>query len=302
VSRLTGFLKPCYVFAPRTLVRRVGISLFPSQRSLQVIRLPWGAALEVNPNEGIGRELVCQNVFDIAVTETVWRLLKAGDVAVDVGANIGYVTSLFAARVGSRGRVESFEPHPRIFARLRENVRNPNFGAGSVPIGLHECALGSRDATARLFEPNAFCMNEGASTLVAPDAAAPANSGGLEIRLARLDTVLADCDIALLKVDVEGFEAEVFAGAERLLAQQRIRNIIYEAHDCERSSLHSVLSEYGYSVFGIGHDLLGLRITPGDAAPKVDRSWESPSYLATLRPSTVLPSFRARGWQVLQRC
>lgn len=303
MSRLTGLLKPCYVFAPRTLVRRVGISLFRPQDSRQIIRLPWGAALEVNANETIGRELVCQNVFDIAVTETAWRLLKAGDVAVDVGANIGYITSLFAARVGARGRVEAFEPHPRIFARLRNNTTNLGLGSAPVTVGLHECALGGRDGTAQLFEPSAFGINEGASTLVAqPDAGPLASSGGFEIRLARLDTVLADCDIALLKVDVEGFEAEVFAGAERLLARQKIRNIIYEAHDCERSALHQLLFQYGYSVFGIGHDLFGPRITPGTAAPMVDRRWESPSYLATLSPSAVLATFRARGWQVLQRC
>lgn len=298
--RLTGLLKPCYVFAPRTLIRRVGISLFPPQSSRQVVRLPWGATLEVNANESIGRELTRQNLFDIAVTETAWRLLQPGDVAVDVGANIGYVTSLFAARVGSQGRVEAFEPHPRIFTELRQNVRRLNFAAAPVMIRLHECALGSRDGTARLIEPRAFGINEGTSTLVAPpDAPASQDNAGFEIRLARLDTVLADCDIALLKVDVEGFEAEVFAGAEQLLARRKIRNIIYEAHDCERSGLHELLAQYGYSVFGIGHDLFGPRITPGTAAPSVDRGWESPSYLATLSPNVVLVSFRARGWQVL---
>jgi FkbM family methyltransferase len=303
MAALTGLLKPCYVFAPRTLARRIGMSFARAGQSIETVRLPWGSVIEVNANEGIGRELIRQNVFDIAVTEAAWRLLKAGDIAVDVGANIGYITSLFAAKVGSQGRVESFEPHPRIFARLRKNVHNFKCGTPPATIGLHECALGSRDGAARLFEPSAFRVNEGASTLVTgPDAIGIQDSAGFEIRLARLDTVLADSEIALLKVDVEGFEAEVLAGAERLLARQRIRNIVYEAHDCERSPLHSLLSEYGYSVFGIGHDLFGLRITPGIAAPKVDRRWESPSYLATLSPSAVLPSLRARGWQVLQRC
>jgi FkbM family methyltransferase len=303
VSSITGLLKPCYVFAPRTLVRRLGMSLLPFQCPAQVVHLPWGTSLEVNASEGIGRELLHQNVFDIAVTETAWRLLKADDIAVDVGANIGYITSLFAARVGPRGRVESFEPHPRIFARLRQNVCNLKLGAKPTPIELHECALGDRDGTAQLIEPTSFSINEGASTLVATeDGASPESPSGFEIRLARLDSVLGDCDIALLKVDVEGFEARVLAGAERLLARRRITNIIYEAHECERSPVHAILSHYGYSVFGIGHDLLGLRITPGTAAPRVDRRWESPSYLATLIPDAALALVRARGWQVLRGC
>jgi FkbM family methyltransferase len=259
--------------------------------------------LEVNPNEGIGRELVHQNVFDIAVTETAWRLLHPGDVAVDVGANIGYMTSLFAARVGREGHVEAFEPHPRIFARLRKNVSHFGLQAAPAKLGLHECALGSHDGTARLFESSAFSLNEGASTLATTrETVSSEQSPGFEVRVARLDGIITDCEIALLKVDVEGFEGEVFAGARQLLASGKIRNVIYEAHDCERSQLHGLLSGYGYAILGIGHDLFGPRFTPGSAAPRVDRIWESPSYLATLSPAMALSALRARGWSVLHAC
>lgn len=298
MSAISGILKPCYVFAPRTLARRVRLKVFGAGDDTQTVQLPWGAALEVNTGEVIGRELLCQNVFDIAVTEASWRLLRPGDLAVDVGANIGYITSLFAARVGSGGRVESFEPHPRIFARLRQNMhRFPEGSARSVC--LHECALADRDGTARLFEPRVFGMNEGTSTLL-EQSADSAGNGGFEIRVARLDTVLQDRDIALLKIDVEGFEGAVLAGAADALAGKRIRNIIYEAHDCERSPLHALLADHGYSVFGIGHDLFGLKLAAGVTAPAIDRSWESPSYLATLEPGIALRAMRARGWQVLR--
>jgi FkbM family methyltransferase len=299
MARVSGFLKPCYVFAPRTLLRRVRLG-WSRSGSPQVVQLPWGATLEVNPHETVGRELLRQNVFDIAVSETVWRLLKSGDVAVDAGANIGYVTTLLAARVGAGGRVEAFEPHPRIFARLRANAGRAIHGRSAATIRLHQCALGSRDGSARLSEPTGFHVNEGAATL-APRAEADANgaAGSLEVRLAKLDTVLGDCEIALLKVDVEGFEAEVFRGAERLLARHRIKNIIYEAHECERSHLHELMVRHGYTVFGIGYDLFGLRITAGTAAPKVDRAWESPSYLATLNPHDVVQLLGPRGWRVL---
>jgi len=275
---------------------------FRSQAALTSVRLPWGAVIEVNAEETIGRELLHQNVFDIAVTETAWRLLDRGDVAVDVGANIGYLTTLFAAKVGSLGRVESFEPHPRIFARLRENVhRLGPVAAGAI--GLHECALGSRDGTACLWEPSAFDTNEGTSTMaIKPGAGAYGRGCGFQVRQARLDTVLADREIALLKVDVEGFETEVLEGAGNLLARHRIRNIIYEAHERERSPLHEPLAAHGYAIFGIGHDLFGLRITPGNSAPRIDSAWESPSYLATLSSGQVLSALRPRGWQVLRAC
>lgn len=304
MSAFSGLLKPCYVFAPRTLVRRVGMALLRPERTVETVRLPWGAVIEVNANEGIGRELFRQNVFDIAVSETAWRLLKPGDMAVDVGANVGYMTSLFAARAGTAGRVESFEPHPRIFTRLRRNLHSAETNAPPVNVRLHDCALGDRDGIAQLVEPQVFSINEGASTVGRRDAVpeTSASAHGFDIRIARYDSVLADCEVALLKVDVEGFEPQVLAGAERALAQRRIHNVIYEAHDCERSELHALLARYGYAIFGIGHDLLGLRLTPGVAAPKVDRGWESPSYLATLHPREVVAALRPHGWRVLHPC
>jgi len=301
MSALTGLIKPCYVFAPRTMVRRIALSVLPSQRSVTTVRLPWGAVMEVNPNEGIGRELMHQNIFDIAVSETAWRLLRPGDVAVDVGANIGYMTSLFAARVGASGRVEAFEPHPRIFARLRHNARSLVRAGAVADVRLHDTALGSRNGAAQLIEPPIFGINEGASTVaLGPVEPGPGDENRFEVSVARFDSLFPHERIALLKVDVEGFEAEVFAGAERALTRQRIQTVIYEAHDCERSGLHSLLSAHGYSLFGIGHDLFGPKLTPGSTAPSVDRAWESPSYLATLDPTGVQRALRPRGWRVLR--
>ena len=53
--------------------------------------------------------------FDLISCEAIWRLLDEGELALDVGANIGYMTSLMAARLGKNGRVIAFEPHPVLF-------------------------------------------------------------------------------------------------------------------------------------------------------------------------------------------
>jgi FkbM family methyltransferase len=283
------------------MVRRIAMNLFPSQHLVTTVRLPWGALIEVNGKEGIGRELLRQKIFDIAVSETAWRALKPGDVAIDVGANIGYMTSLFAARVGPTGRVEAFEPHPRIFARLKHNVQS--FLPACTTVRIQNIALAGRDGSAQLIEPPIFGINEGASTVArGMSASEPGGRNGFEVRTAKFDSLFTCDHIALMKVDVEGFEGEVLAGAEHALAQRRIKSVIYEAHDCEGSALHALLSRYGYSVFGIGHDLFGPKLTPGSAAPSVDRAWESPSYLATLDPAGVQRAMRRRGWQVLHAC
>src|SRR5258705_3937434 len=59
---------------------------------------------------------------EIAVLE---RYLKPGDVFVDVGANIGYLTAVGASLVGPTGPVHSFQPMPEYFQRL-ESLRAPN--------------------------------------------------------------------------------------------------------------------------------------------------------------------------------
>ena len=62
-------------------------------------------------------------MYETEVTESLWRLARVGDLAVDVGANIGYMTSILAVKAGARGKINSFEPHPTIFQRLRLNVK-----------------------------------------------------------------------------------------------------------------------------------------------------------------------------------
>jgi FkbM family methyltransferase len=301
MKAVTGLIKPCYLFAPRALARRIGLMFSEAHDSRALVQLPWGSRIEVNTREGIGRELFRQNLFDIAVSETAWRLLRPGDRAVDVGANIGYMTSLFAMRTGPSGTVDSFEPHPRILKRLERNVASIASDPAAARITVHRCALGSHAGTARLLEPSIFGLNEGAATVarrpveLEPSGAADA----YDVDIARLDAILDAQRIALLKVDVEGFEPQVLAGAERLLAACTIEHIIYEAHECEQSEVHRILNGYGYSIFGLGHTLFGPRITAGSRAPRVDRSWESPSYLATLSPRNVQAALRGRGWRIL---
>lgn len=50
------------------------------------------------------------------------NILKAGDVVVDIGANIGIYALTAAQHIGPEGRVLAFEPHPRTLAKLRRNI------------------------------------------------------------------------------------------------------------------------------------------------------------------------------------
>src|SRR5882724_1375106 len=104
--------KPEYWFRPRQLCRKAFFELGYYTRTASAwVYLPWGLRVAVNPHESIGKSLLTHGVYDLAVSETIWRLTEPGDSCLDVGANIGYMTSLLAVRAAESGKVFSFEPH-----------------------------------------------------------------------------------------------------------------------------------------------------------------------------------------------
>jgi FkbM family methyltransferase len=135
------------------------------------------------------------------------RFLRPDDTVVDVGANIGLVTLTAAKLVGAAGRVVAVEPHPRTFAYLCDNVRLNRLGE---IVRLHCVALAEREGRRRIEE---FPGDDSQNRMAAGAA------GGLEVAVDTLDRLLTvDQPVALLKIDVEGYERFVLGGAERTLA------------------------------------------------------------------------------------
>ncbi|MGQ0703333.1 MAG: FkbM family methyltransferase [Gemmatimonadales bacterium] len=179
----------------------------------------------------------------------LWRsLTRAGDVAVDAGANFGWFTTLFATLAGRDGLVLAFEPVPATFARLEEHVTlNP----GPARVVLRAAALAECAGTGSVTIP-AGASGEASLT-------SGATPGGLAVPLVRLDDELAaigldGCD--LLKLDVEGAELRALRGARRTLRGPRPPIILVElnAAACrsagyEPAALYDFLHEAGYDAF-----------------------------------------------------
>src|SRR6059058_5875426 len=115
--------KPQYVFQPTRCLHRILRHRSRQQGSgWGETVLPWGLPLTFHTGEYIGSEIAKLGLYDLCVSETLYRLLDPGELAVDAGANIGQMTSLLAARAGAAGRVLAFEPHPDVFKELSVNV------------------------------------------------------------------------------------------------------------------------------------------------------------------------------------
>lgn len=298
---VSGLLKPCYLFAPATLARRIYLSFSWPKSNPTDVRLPWGMDIEVNPNDSIGGEIFRQRIFDLGVSECAWRLLAPGDQALDAGANIGYMTMLFAARVGKAGVVHSFEPHPQVCAKLQRNVDRIHQRRNAGRVVVHECALGDSCGTAELIETDYFAINEGTAKIESAAEVDAPNVRRHSVPLKTLDSLFPTEAFALLKIDVEGFEAKVLQGAERLLSSRRVRHIIYEDHSLGGSGLARFLSGYGYSIFSVGHGTVGpILLENGTRQIAIDASWESASFVATLDPGKVTTLMSRKGWAVLR--
>src|SRR5436853_4737864 len=118
------FTKPYFFFRPTQIVRRIAFEFEKNTSARRTVKTPWGFKLSVDPADDIGRALLTTGVNDLLVTEALFRLLEPGDYAVDVGANIGYMTSIMAHCVGATGSVTSFEPHPVIHGELCAHIQN----------------------------------------------------------------------------------------------------------------------------------------------------------------------------------
>ena len=182
------------------------------------------------------------------------RVLREGDLFVDIGANIG-VYSIWAIELGAS--VVAVEADPEAAGMLRENLRLNGYEQCARVV---EAAVADRPGTMR------FTTDLGVENhLVLDDAA----TGPLrEVPVTTLDSLLGDRSAAGAKIDVEGAEALVLQGARRALAEGRIALIHLEWNSCsqallgcDRSPIVGLLQEYGYRLYrpdmeGVLHPLV----------------------------------------------
>ena len=172
--------------------------------------------------------------------------LRAGDTALDVGAHKGRYTYWMRRAVGADGRVLAFEPQPRLAAYLQVAVAR----MGWRNVAVRPCAVGDAAGSAVLHVPGERGVSAGASL----DSAAYAAGSPLHLtcEVTTLDRETEGLGrVALVKVDVEGHEWQVFRGAERLLR----RDAPVLLFECERRHLkdHTVQDVFGW-LEGLGYE------------------------------------------------
>lgn len=281
---MLNLLKPEYLWRPRQILRR--LSFQPSSDAVP-LSLPWNCDINACSAEVIGRSIATQGVYDLPVTEAIMRLGEEGDAALDVGANIGYMSLVLAISVGPVGRVLSFEPNPSVLPLLRANIDHWK-SLEIAPIEIRTVALSDREGEGRLGFPDGYGRNWGVASVEVED--------GIPIQLCPLDS-LESRDVGVMKVDVEGHEAAVFSGARNLLARHLIRDILFEEHNLYPARSHKILLEHGYRIFRLTRTTWRPLLLPAEAPPR--QAYLPSNFVATRDPRRAERRFRQPGWYAL---
>jgi len=152
----TRFWTPCFIFRPDIFARACWRKL-TRRPDRCVAKTAWDDWLDVEPHKFIGAQVYMRGVHELPVCEVLWRLAGTGETAIDVGANIGVMTSLLSRRVGEQGCVLAFEAHPGVFLQLQQNVRRWN----RSQVEAFNLAISNRTGMVTVHEGEGFAANEG---------------------------------------------------------------------------------------------------------------------------------------------
>jgi FkbM family methyltransferase len=165
------------------------------------------AKLVVDLSDDEGRRIYVAGCYEPDVTSFAMAVLREGDVALDIGANLGAHTVLFAALVAAAGHVHAFEPNPIPAAKLRASV-SCNGWEGRVTI--HEVAVSHHRGEDSL----AIGVDAGVTSSLL-DLPWLHDSPRISVETTTLDAFSCahlSKPPRLMKVDVEGAEEFVLAG------------------------------------------------------------------------------------------
>jgi FkbM family methyltransferase len=212
-----------------------------------------GLRMLIDPADWMDREFYL-GTYDPWLLYVIRRIVRPGDVCVDIGAHKGYVAMRLARATGSSGRVFAFEPDPRARLLLEQNCRRNALSH----VSIFPFALGARSGSMSF----ALSRQLGWSSLFPNDEAAAAVAERAHVEVRSLDGMVGAGDVsidparlAFVKIDVEGAEPLVLDGMRNLLAKGSPVMWIEVNRDSLQASggtprdLQALVEDTGYRLF-----------------------------------------------------
>jgi FkbM family methyltransferase len=184
-------------------------------------------------------------IFEPEETRLCNALISSGDTCLDIGANIGYYSVLFAKLVGPSGKVIAAEPDPDNFKLLK---KNSSLCENANTISLHQTAFGNEEKVTALFKSK---DNHGMHRLYSSICCSEESSS--------VSVVLGDSlnivDIDFLKIDIEGYELPALSGLKKTIENSPKIKILTEYSPLS-------ISEAGFSPRAMIELMLSFGLTP----------------------------------------
>ena len=159
------------------------------------------------------------------------NILNKGDIAIDIGANVGYFSTIFNLSVGEKGIVHSFEPNPEVSELLQENLKN--FSSSRV----HKLFVSNIDEEIRYTSPNLMADKKLINTV-------------------SINSLINEKRVDLIKIDIDGLDLHALKGCSKYLEGVKKPNIIIEIgensereHNIHYNEIFDYLGDLNYKPF-----------------------------------------------------
>ncbi len=227
--------------------------LWPNRNIIEI----QGSKMYVNPDKlpksfkKTFQSYIISSSWEELTTEMFKKVVKEGDIVVDLGANLGYFTLLAAKLVGPKGKVYAFEPEPINYSLLLQNIALNGYD-NVVPVPK---AVSNVTGKVRFFLDK---KDTGAHTIYQPS-----DKGDfIEVESVVLDEFFKDKNhpINVIKMDIEGAEMAALSGMNRIIRENENLKMFVEFyfHGIVRSGgspqefIRRLLEDYHFSIMAIG--------------------------------------------------
>lgn len=185
-----------------------------------------GVRMWIDPVSNFGSRVLAEGTYEPPLSECLRQLLRPGDTFCDVGANEGWFSILAAKAVGPAGRVIAIEPQARLWPVILENASLNRVSN----LMLQPFAISAREGEGHI---NLYpSLNTGASSVGSARRRFERSQRVSFLPVSRLLEGAGVSSVALMKIDIEGFELEALRSAGDHLGST-IRRIVVETHDAQ---------------------------------------------------------------------
>jgi FkbM family methyltransferase len=189
-----------------------------------------GHLMYLDPHDSM--DLFINKIYEPYETELISSIIKPGNIVVDIGANIGYHTLIFAKLVGPNGKVFAFEPEPTNFRLLEKNVSVNGYSN----VTLEQKGVSNRNEKKKLYLNR---WHSGFHTIYKSEQRA--NLDTVEIETVSLDDYFSNYrgKVDFIKMDIEGSEITALEGMQTILQRQNNIKLLVAFNP-------SAILQYGY--------------------------------------------------------